>query len=69
MPAKHSLICKLNVPENVEYFKKIIELEQAILQIIAQETPKVSIGTQQLIGDQADKSEARLYKLKQRVKK
>lgn len=60
---------QLNVAENAEYFKKIIELEQAIQQIIAQETPKASIGTQQLIGDQADKSEARLYKLKQRVKK
>lgn len=59
----------LNVPENVEYFKKIIELEQAIQHVISQETPNASIGTQQLIGDQADKSEARLYKLRQRVKK
>lgn len=60
---------QLNVPENADYFKKIIELEQAIQEIIKQETPKSTIGTQQLIGDQADKSEMRLYKLRQRVKK
>jgi DNA-binding ferritin-like protein len=59
----------LTVPENIDNFKKIIELERALLQAIKIEYPDMSIGTQQLVGDIADTSEARLYKLQQRVKK
>lgn len=59
----------LDVPENSAYYKRVLELEQALQQTIKAEYTKASIGTQQLIGEMANKSEARIYKLKQRTKK
>jgi hypothetical protein len=44
-------------------------MEQKLRAQIAAITPASSIGTQQLIGDMADRSEQRSYKLKQRMKK
>jgi DNA-binding ferritin-like protein len=58
----------LDVRKNDEYFRNLIELENALLGSIAEKYPSVSIGTQQLIGEQANQAEGRLYKLKQRVK-
>jgi DNA-binding ferritin-like protein len=55
--------------ENSAYFQKINEMEIKLRAHIAQIYPQSSIGTQQMIGDLADKSEQRSYKLKQRVKK
>lgn len=48
--------------------KCILNHEQAICEIIAQITPELSIGSQQLIGEMANQSEMRQYKLKQFLK-
>lgn len=55
--------------ENVIYFQKIEEMEKKLRAQIAAVYPTSSIGTQQMIGDIADKSEQRSYKLKARIKK
>lgn len=55
--------------ENVAYFQKIQMMEEKLRAHIAQIYPQSSIGTQQMIGDLADKSEQRSYKLKARIKK
>lgn len=59
----------LTVSENIVFFQKIVELESLLLQAIKQEYALSSIGTQQLIGEQANQAEMRLYKLKQRTKR
>lgn len=59
----------LTLSENGQFFQKIVELEKALQDAINKIYPAASIGTQQLIGEQANQSEMRLYKLKQRLKK
>jgi DNA-binding ferritin-like protein len=55
--------------ENSKYFEKIIVMEQKLREKIKEMYPSFSIGSQQLFGDLADKSEGRAYQLKQRIKK
>ena len=55
--------------ENSAYLQKIEEMERKLRAHISAIYPKTTIGTQQLIGDIADRSEQRSYKLKQRIKK
>ncbi len=55
--------------ENVAYFQKLEMMEQKLRAHITALNPSVSVGTQQMIGDLADKSEMRSYKLKARCKK
>lgn len=54
--------------DNIAYFIKIEDMEKKLRMQIAKINPSVSIGTQQLIGDVANASEGRSYKLKQRIK-
>ena len=55
--------------ENKQYFVVAMQLEKDLRSLIDQEIAKgVSEGTRQLLGNIADKSEMRTYKLKQRVK-
>lgn len=56
------------VKQNSEFFHVLLQLEQALCKKIAELTPECSIGTQQMIGDIADRSEQRQYKMKQRLK-
>lgn len=55
--------------ENVAYFQKIEMMEQKLRAHITALNPSVSVGTQQMIGNLADESEMRSYKLKARIKK
>jgi DNA-binding ferritin-like protein len=50
-------------------FARLLTNEKLLCKQIEEVTPKVSIGTQQLIGEIANKSEVRQYKLKQRTAK
>jgi len=50
------------------HLKKVLELEKELCSIIEKLVPNVSAGTEQLIGNVADKSEVRQYKLEQRLK-
>jgi len=59
----------VSLKENSKWFETILLLEQQLCQIIKAEVPKVSEGTKQLIGEIANKSEKRQYKLKQRIRK
>lgn len=57
--------------ENSQCFNKITELEKELcakIEVICK-TPGVTQGTIQLVGNQADKSESRQYKLRQRLAK
>ena len=58
-----------DVKENKEFFKKLIELEKMFCALVEETCKKggISEGTKQLIGELGNKSEKRLYKLKQRV--
>jgi len=55
---------------NVEFLKGVLKLELSICMYIDQlcASEKMPEGTKQLIGDIADKSMSRQYKLKQRLK-
>lgn len=55
--------------ENINYFIKLEQCEQKLRSMITQIYPQTSIGTQQMIGNLADQSEARSYQLKSRTKK
>lgn len=59
----------INVPDNKVYYEYHAKLEERLKSLIKQiiETG-VSPGTEQLIGDIANKSESRMYKIKQRLK-
>lgn len=59
----------VSLKENGKWFETILALEQQLCQIIQMEIAKASEGTKQLIGDIANKSEMRQYKLKQRLRK
>jgi DNA-binding ferritin-like protein len=54
--------------DNIAYFMKIEDMEIKLRIQVAKINQSVSIGTQQLIGDIANASEGRSYKLKQRIK-
>lgn len=57
------------VKENKEYFIKGLELEKDLCECIAKHIEKeCSPGTEQLIGDVADKSEVRQYLISRRLK-
>lgn len=55
---------------NVEFLKGVLRLELAVCVCVDKmcESEKLPEGTRQLIGDIADKSMSRQYKLKQRLK-
>jgi DNA-binding ferritin-like protein len=59
------------VKENSMYFQAILQLESDICTKVNElvRGQKVTVGTEQMIGDIADRSEVRQYKLKQRIKK
>lgn len=62
----------VSIPLGQDNFSKLqacLELEKATCQIIEQlvRTNQVTVGTEQMIGNIADKSEVRQYKLKQRM--
>lgn len=60
----------INVKENKEYFIAGLECEKMLCQMIDQvcKDPSTSEGTRQLIGDIADQSEIRQYKINRRIK-
>ncbi|MEO0271675.1 MAG: ferritin-like domain-containing protein [candidate division WOR-3 bacterium] len=58
------------VKENKEYFVQILALERKLNDFaneVCKKDPSISEGTKQLVGDIANKSEKRMYKLKQRI--
>jgi DNA-binding ferritin-like protein len=56
--------------ENSIYFSTLLEMEKELCVLIEKKvTSKASEGTKQLIGEIANKSEMRQYKIKQRLKK
>lgn len=61
----------MQVSENLTFMQVILQLEKEISGLIEQKVKSgsCSVGTEQLLGDIADKSEVRQYKLKQRIKK
>lgn len=58
----------VNVKENAIFYKYLLGLEVKLCEAIKKQTPSSSVGTQQLIGDIANLSEGRQYKIKQRLK-
>jgi DNA-binding ferritin-like protein len=56
-----------NVSENREYFSAGLQMEKELCSLVQSIAPSVSEGTRQMIGDIADRSEVRQYKLKQRI--
>jgi DNA-binding ferritin-like protein len=59
----------LGIKENSVFFKAQLKLEQELCTMIAGLYPTISAGTQQLIGEIANQSEIRQYKIKQRITK
>ena len=59
------------VKENSVFFQVILQMEKHTCELVEQlvRNNMVSVGTEQMIGDIADKSEIRQYKLQQRIKK
>lgn len=57
--------------ENSGYLQTILEMEKATCQMVENliRNSQVSVGTEQLLGNIADKSETRIYKLQQRLRK
>jgi DNA-binding ferritin-like protein len=59
----------VNVESNKVYYEYQLKLEERLTDLIRQIIAAgVTPGTEQLIGDIADKSESRKYKIKQRLK-
>lgn len=60
-----------NFKENRDCFEMILKLEQSLCKQIEQylQSTKVSEGTKQLLGTICDESEARMYQLRQRIKR
>lgn len=59
----------LGKDENSDFFRALLELEKEICHLIEQLCSSgVSIGTEQMVGDIANLSEMRQYKIKQRLK-
>lgn len=56
------------LPHNENVWRVLLNMEKLLREEIAKITPTSSIGTQQMIGNIADKSEVRSYKLTQRSK-
>ena len=54
---------------NSESLSQILSMEKHLCELITELSPKLTIGTQNLVADMADKSEVRQYKIKQRIKK
>jgi len=60
----------VGVKENSEFFKALLTLEVELCSLIKQTIAKgTTPGTEQLIGEIANQSEMRQYKIKQRIKK
>lgn len=62
--------CNMNVKENKEYFQKQLQFEAEIRAKVEElvKAGGISQGTIQMLGDVANKSEIRTYKLKRRIK-
>lgn len=60
----------IGVRENSEFYRYQLALEDQLNALISNLIKLgVSVGTEQMIGDIADRSESRKYKIKQRIKK
>lgn len=59
-----------NMKENTSFYSHLLVLEKELCSLIEQVcSQNCSIGCQQLLGDIANRSEMRQYKIKQRIKK
>lgn len=56
------------VKEPLKLFAHILDCEKILCNLIGQSFDQATIGSQQLLGDIADKSEGRQYKIKQLLK-
>lgn len=56
-------------PENAKYFEMILAMEKEICERVKMLIPTSTEGTKQLIGEMANQSEIRQYKIKQRISK
>lgn len=59
----------INVKENSVYYSYLLHMEARLCELIKSLMTSMSPGTEQLIGEIANKSEQRQYKIKQRLKR
>lgn len=60
----------INVKDNTTYYKQILDIEEDLCRTIAIKLEAgTTPGVEQLLGDIADKSETRQYKISRRLKK
>lgn len=59
----------INIPDNKQYYEYLLKMEKKLCQLVEQIIAAgVDVGIEQLIGEQCNKSQARQYKISQRLK-